>query len=308
MARRDLLVELRSFKSSLPPETTFSMYQAKNQDGSLNWSPIRELDQILQEPVLARTRVVETAACGVYKTFRLNGPATYYVRIAKNYSQSARLNGIFISRLPDSRLLAPPPYDEKQFFRGIFCEYQNILLHPVPENLQITKSEQEETVHAWDRVNQISWNPAELSRAHRWSMNAYRTLAHVSSQSTLIPAIRWNLKLWNQQERKQFEDTMLQCWFKNQEYFQGAYLSQEFFLDSPRVLPLKANDIELMKWMGLDWHKCFDGITPIEEEIKKLQERLEEVSLADRIRLQAEYDKKQEEKIRKAHEAMKSNL
>ena len=62
-----------------------------------------------------------------------------------------------------------------------------------------------------------------------------------------------------------------------------------------------------MKWMGLDWHKYFDGITPIEEEIQKLQERLEEVSPADRTRLQAEYGRKQEEKIRKAHEAMKSN-
>ena len=70
------------------------------------------------------------------------------------------------------------------------------------------------------------------------------------------------------------------------------WLKADYLLDSPRVLPLKANDIELMKWMGLDWHKYFDGITPIEEEIQKLQERLEEVSPADRTCLQAEYGKK----------------
>ena len=111
--------------------------------------------------------------------------------------------------------------------------------------------------------------------------------------------MRWKLRLWNQQERRQFEDTMLQCWLKLQDYFQGSYLTEEYFPGSPRVLSINDQEAQLIRYMGVDWRDCFDGITPKGDKIRQLKELLESVSPADRVRLEKEYYEKQDQKSQK---------
>ncbi|WPX41336.1 two-component regulator propeller domain-containing protein [Akkermansia sp. N21116] len=271
MARRDLLVEIRKYKSKMPDEISLECYRLEKEDGSCDHSLEQETDQILKEPVLARTRVKDISVNGVYKTFLLRGPGMYYVRIARNYSQSARINGVFISRLHNSGLL------RKYSKEDLFHEYQGIDLFPL-KKIQEFSQEEHELVNAWDTVNRISLNPLNLAKAHRWSIDAYRSQNKNSFPSQLSSLMRWSLKLWNERERELFDKTLLQSWYKLQEYNGGAFLTEEYFPQSPRVLPVTVKDLEVMNYLNLEWKDYFSNNLVDDTKIKALRERLESVT------------------------------
>ena len=245
LAKRDNLIEIRKFKSTYPDETSLNLFasQEKDKEGK---DPLEEETALIQkEPVLARARVKDTSGNGVYKTFVLDGPGVYYVRLARNGSQGVRLNGIFVSSI-----------DSKSLFRKtdeceLFQQYGGIVLSPTLDSKDLSQMEQD-LASSWDRANE-KISEEELSLAQEWSLEAYRHIKKTRSDSLLVPSMRWKLNLWHENEKNAFEESLLKSWYVFQESRKGPYITEEYFEESPRVLPVSVRDAEIMEYLKIDW-------------------------------------------------------
>ena len=248
LAKRDNLLEIRKFKSSYSDETSLNLFasETKDKDGK---DPLEEETAlILKEPVLARTRVKDISGGGVYKTFVLDSPGMYYVRLARNGSQGARLSGIFISKMYQEGLLGDSRKD------GLFEQYSGIILSPSTNGKDLSAQEKS-FVSLWDETNRMSTSPAMLSSSHEWSLDAYRNMKKNDSDSLIIPPMRWEQRLWNEEDKKQFEESLLKSWHAFQEKRKGPYITEEYSKESPRVLPISMRDVEIMEYLNMDWRE-----------------------------------------------------
>lgn len=297
LAKRDNFVEIRKFKSSYSKEMSLNLFSWKEKDKDSGDPLEKETALILKEPVLARTRIKDTSAGGVYKTFLVDGPGMYYVRIGRNGSQGARLNGIFISRMEKGRISDGIPED------GLFEEYGGIVLFPSVKK-EMLKGRDKDFVELWDMVNQRATTPRLLSMAYQWSLELYRKEKKEHENSNFNLLARWKLNLWNEQERDKFEKSLLQAWYAFQESKKGLYLTEEYFPESPCVLPISPRDAEIIDFLKIDWkaYVFMEGKTNL--PFADLRRRLDVVTDEE---LKSWKDKEREDFYTRVREQMKNS-
>jgi len=154
---------------------------------------------------LAKTRVLHHWA-GVYKTFALQGPATYYVRIGKNNSFNTMISAVFFDRLlgePTSLEKHPMPWLGGVRYRPSPLPDTNTyslsaLLHTANNSIASRVM-----LNSWARVYVLAYR--HLS--HRMTEDAKDTAA--------LDYLRWAVRDWTGRDRLQFRELIVkEAWEK----------------------------------------------------------------------------------------------
>jgi len=157
--------------------------------------------------VLAHSRV-EGFLGGVYKQFVVRGPATYRVKVAKNYSFNAICSAFLIDRL------AGPP---TQVDGMTLAWMGDIRYDPPPINrpagVPLHPSEA-----LWVQLDESRSQPGTSPLQRTGRVLAYRGLMSAGVGQTSLPRWRWELCLWDAQQRQEFWRTMQRGWTRMQEF------------------------------------------------------------------------------------------
>lgn len=288
-AMRDYLIEIRQFSSSLPESIIFKQSILDKDDQPNLRCREDEVATILKQPVIAKTRVKDFAGTGVYKTFLIQKKGTYYIRVSKNYSFNTILNGIFVDLVEQENGL---PYPRQQFD----LDYAGKpLLKGSIDSIQ--RLHFPEFMNAWKKVNKLVPNNQFLSTCEVEKLKLYRFAYANKLDGNLIDHLRWDIHLWSQKEKDQFEEDMLNIWYHKQDTIGGAYRSTKMFKHSPRTIPFTTREIQIMDMIDINWKQYlpdYPGVPdPSEEELRK---RLDTVNDKDFMRLK----EKQTQKILKS--------
>jgi sugar lactone lactonase YvrE len=243
---RDYLLEIRCYKSRLHKDVLFGNVSSRSvglPSEARSW----ELTNAIPETVLVRSRVRDFWG-GVYKTFVVQGPGDYYVRIARHGSFNAIVSGVFADKLPES-----VDDDKDQGFTTIL-NFGGVRYAP-PDVRKInlkTNPELVEPLRLWETTQGICTyqrGPETFARAQSL---AYRAALRQAPKE-LADNLRWHLRHWDAVDRRTFADAMTRAWSACQDRF-VCYRSAEFFQYSPNVVPFSIAKLWEMQNAGVDWH------------------------------------------------------
>lgn len=282
-AHRDYLVEVRKYFSKYPDNVTLT---PSYREGNDNYCRENETSEIVKSPVLVRTRVKSCSGSGVYKSFLVDQPGYYFIRIARNYSYTTLLNAIFISRLQEE--------DGKLSVRkDIAHEYAEKA--PSPPFVDVKEKEKEDIVlDCWNKLN-VSWVRSSLwlSKASEVTLDLYRLANANGSSPSIIANWRWFLRFWNRNDKKFFEEFMLSSWYNKQEKYGDFFKSSFFSNKSPRTVPFTPEELKIMRYQGIDWKQYLPDYqgTPI-PSAEKFRKQVSKMSPKDIRNLFEEYAKR----------------
>lgn len=231
---RDYLIELRRAPDDLRAEPV--PFETKGISGAEFakhftdlWKQREEILEPLEaQPPLAKSRVRDFWG-GVYKSFVIVGPATYWVKVARNYSFNTIVSSVMLDKISgpktywdDDRATfmgtvrdtppdpdAPPPIDP--FLLDKVLAGQNVA--PMPKTDEQKASER--IVAAARRL----WNAVEEKQGTReaalqgWALRfqALRAAQTADAPQVLGANWRWKLALWTPQDRSQWAQIMAQA-------------------------------------------------------------------------------------------------
>lgn len=176
-------------------------------------------------PVLARTRVRDFWG-GVYKSFQVEGPGDYYFIVRKNNSFNTVLQGIFIDKLNGPATdfegrrdvwLGEYPYEAPPEKQGALLENAALVaLSDAPALQYQVKT----AIDLWKAVDESAGTFTGARSAESGRIFAYRAVAQAFAQTpqasvageALLHNWRWQLPLWPQQDRTEFETAMKRGW------------------------------------------------------------------------------------------------
>ncbi len=278
---RDYLIEVRKPKVGIPLERLLLLRKRGDKRHSI-YDGVREneMGNAISSPVLARTRVKDFAGSGVYKTFVVEGPAIYYFRVCRNYSMNTILNGVFIERIDKSSPANKWASGGHFHFEGIYPKKPGIkdLDDPCASELLQMRDQCRFS-------NQAAMSCLENSQVH-----LYRKALHDQTQP-LVDAMRWNLNVWEPQDRLAFNELMRKSWDRKQEMV-PAYRSAKFMPNAPNVIPFSPDEVMAMDRLKIDWKQYLPGkdagavpsLTEIKsilvKEIERFQKEWAEKSIA----------------------------
>lgn len=242
-ADRDYLVEVRKYFSKYPDNVTLT---PSYREGNDNDCRENETSEIVKSPVLARTRVKSCSGSGVYKSFLVNKPGYYFIRIVRNYSYSALLNAIFISRLQEED-------GELSVRKDTAHEYARKA--PSPPFIDEDEKEKEDiALDCWNKLN-TPWVRSSLwlSKASEVTLDLYRLVNVNGDSPSVIANWRWFLRFWNKDDKRSFEEFMLSSWYNKQENYGDFFKSSFFSTKSPRTVPFTPKELKIMRYRGIDW-------------------------------------------------------
>ncbi len=241
-----------------------------------------KLSDSMNTAVLARTRVTDFNKNGVYKSFLLKNGSRYYFRIANNYSPLAMLNGIFINQLDSS---TGKPKSTNQLMRVAYG-----LLPPKP--FRISKKENKENiqlVNMWEKSTKPVFSKEFLSFSKKYQNSLYRNAKSNQKALPITSNWKWFLRFWDTSDHDTFAKFMEKCWSSKQDIYLNTR-SEEFFPYSPGVIPFSPKEIEIMKYMQIDW-KTYQPNSNIKPEINQmeLKEKISRMSNEDYKKLKNTY-------------------
>lgn len=243
-ALRDYLVEVRLCPAKLPHAVLFHNWSCASHNIPPD-SKYRNLAAALQSPVLARTRVSHFAGGGVYKTFVLQGPGHYYIRVCRNYSMNTILNGIFVNGLT----FDPLPYGTLMFGP----KYPN---PPDTKTIEVA-SVPKKPLALWTaaRAAFASRQSRLLYRVRPAMWLAYRSLAQEgSARHPLLAVWRWYLRHWLPEDRDGFDKLMRDNWDSKQEAH-WPFRSREWSQYGPGTIPFSVREVGEMEKRGINWRQ-----------------------------------------------------
>ena len=156
-------------------------------------------------PTLAKTRVRDFWG-GVYKSFLVNGSNCYLIHIKRNYSFNTLIAAVMIDQLKESS-----PRIVRQYL-PMMCDIfyappQWTCAGAGSEALLITESLWRSLNDAYDKENNY-----KIQKQGR--LYAYRIALAEKAQENLLDNWRWELCLWNENERWIFARRMERAWEK----------------------------------------------------------------------------------------------
>jgi len=232
---RDHLLELRSQSSPLPP------WPSPPQDGKITaesmtkdfgaYYAAREklIEKSLQTPPLAQTRVRDFWG-GVHKQFVVQGPANYWLHIAKNYSLNTIVSSVMFDEITPGKRWedaphlawmgqgtynppdpdAPEPIDPFLLDKILDGSY-----HPPGAPTEAQKQQQaivsaarelwNASDAAMDKVGGANWQ--WLAR-----LMAYRAASANGAPEKLLERWRWKMPLWTPADTQKWNESMVKAY------------------------------------------------------------------------------------------------
>lgn len=286
---RDYLVELRQWKSQFlspsnfwlrhpgryidngDPDDPFGAPDTKNEALFVKHfnGRVDELQFMHQPPVLARCRIKDFAGCGVHQSFVVTGPATFTLRILRNYSLNAIVNGVFASDLSGQSSSAPVFTQREPY------AHPDWLMH-VNQNLPST------AMRVWHYYIPSPGMPRNrMFQSKQAMLQAFRFLNNLAKNNTtpdpaslaLLRQWSFQTRMWDHDRRREFDEVCQQDW----NHMQDQYLerrSAEWRPHSPNVLPLSADELRLMETLKMNWRDYLPGSGKSTMTIAELKEHL----------------------------------
>lgn len=151
-------------------------------------------------PVLAQTRA-ENFWPGVYENFVVTGPSKYYIKIDKNFSINAMVQGIFIDRLD-----ATPSHRTPSGMAGLAYSPEAITVSQPgqPENPALSSSAR----RLWTRLDTLWEDSSSAGFQREYRILALRAATAAGAPQEQLTAWRWRLGLWTDNDWTKFQDFM----------------------------------------------------------------------------------------------------
>lgn len=288
---RDYLLELRQWKSRFLSPSNFNLkYQARyipNGDPDDPFGApdkehqnrfiehfngrVDELHLMHRPPVLARCRVSDFAGSGVYKSFLVTGPATFTLRILRNYSFNTIVNGVFVSDLTDksaSRTIftSQEPYSSPDWFMDM------------DETLPL------KAINLWHRYLPLPGMTRQQMLQSKYGMlQTFRYLYHMpesappfrEKKTTLLRQWSFQTRFWNTALREEFDEVCKRDWDRMQDQYLERR-SAEWRPHSPNVLPLNADELRLMEKLNINWRDYLPGSGRDTMSMEELKQHLKQ--------------------------------
>ena len=242
---RDYLIEIRRCESKLPDKVLFG--QRFPSDYGLPVDCLsKDLANVQPQSVLARARVKDFRG-GVYKSFAVQGPGPFYVRIARQGSHNAIVSAVLVDKLPE-------PVADATRDRRAKGRLGGVAYAPPPATLR-SSTNQPVLAAAWQlwQACASAENMQTGVAAQRVARClAYRTALDQHASSLLLACWRWPLHFWNDAERQRFWSTMMLAWDKSQDR-SVALRSAQFRPYSPNVVPFSNDELKEMARANVNW-------------------------------------------------------
>ncbi len=162
-----------------------------------------ELRRVDGLPTQARTRVTDFWG-GVYKQFALRGPATFYFKVRRNHSNGTTMAGVMLDAMPnpnDEATPAPAP-----------LSWMNGVTYAAPPIENATNARDPQLLAAaralWTELDEAVWKKGGQRFQRPLRLQALRAAVAAGASPSLIENWRWNLQLWNENERADWNETM----------------------------------------------------------------------------------------------------
>lgn len=278
-ARRDYLVEIKKYKPKTDPSLlrmSFELAQKFKQDEEVEkgGNYIKDLENMLKAPVLARCRVKDFISNGVYKTFSVKGPATYSVRICRNNSFNTIVSGVFLGQ--DICFREP---ESKEHINPVFLD-ENFGPPAIPVLVEGSLE--------WNLCKVMTMNVYDgsligsvISQRKSFLLNTYRFLnVKKNFDDALMTHVRRALHLWTQNDRENFDQQTEELWEKTQMKV-PACRSHTFCPHSIGTIPFSVAEVVSMDNLGIEWkqYRINSPIRPqlsVDDMKKKLQKYLDQ--------------------------------
>lgn len=264
---RDYIIEIRKFPADFQGKVAMGQMSPEEAHLPKDYL-IRELEKMVSLPVLARSRVKSFSGGGVYKTFILDGQGYYHVRIIRNYSFSATLNGLFLSSLDETN--SPFVADT----RNTCFWYGSDPPAPPTLNVEDLNKIPGEVLTCWGRSQDVEHlQLKDIVQSRSSGIHAYRHLLQQPGLENLKANWRWKLKLWNKQDKDLFIKHMDVAWRSLQDLY-PMYRSSKWASYAPtKTIPFSVQEVQKMHVLKIDWKQYLPD-APVKpersvEEMKK---------------------------------------
>jgi hypothetical protein len=184
---------------------------------------VKDYAAVVAGAPLAVARVVNFRG-GVYKSFVLCGPASYYVRINRNYSINAIVSSVMIDKL-----LGPANWTDTQalpWMGGMFYFPPDLSVLNAPDEHLLDKilvgqgqsavnkykttiadaAPGEKLIHSLDGLYD---SPNAYAEEESTRLLLYRTLVKADAQDVVLANVRWFSHVWTFADRASFESIMV---------------------------------------------------------------------------------------------------
>lgn len=270
---RDYIIEIRPMPPAFNPEVVTGR-QPLPKGGNAGQYLTDSLIEIAASPVQARSRVKAFAGGGIYKNFILNGKGCYYVRIIRNYSTGASLNGLFLSSLDETK----NALKNRNGSNRISTTYGGNIPAPAPLRTEDLKQLPANLLAHWAASQDMGNGnlPGIYSGRHR-GLVAYRHLAAMPGLEQLKANWRWRLKIWADGDEQEFARQVASAWDSLQDAF-PFYRSKEWsHYASGTTVPFSVDEVKKMKAKGIDWRQ-YRANSPVkpEKSVEEMKQWLKE--------------------------------
>lgn len=158
----------------------------------------QDIAKLYSLPVLARARVSQFSGSGVYQKFTAVEQGTYWFRINKNNSSSARLNGIFISKL------LPPLETDLEAIKKADNHFDKML--PLPPRLESEEIKGHLAFcELWNHVRKNAQSPLAQSTLRTGMLYQYRRLLRDEASKSLMERLAWDLGILTEKDYADFD-------------------------------------------------------------------------------------------------------
>ncbi len=191
------------------PEVTSLKKQVADARGQLmqgvaapnNDADLRRIDAL---PTLAHVRVTDFWG-GVYKQFALRGPATFYFKVRRNHSNGTTMAGVMLDALPDPKTPATAASSQPlPWMNGVAYDAPAIEDATNVANPQLLAAAR----NLWSQLDEAAWKKGGQGVQRSLRLQALRAAIAAGASPSLVANWRWNLQLWNDDERATWNETM----------------------------------------------------------------------------------------------------
>jgi hypothetical protein len=205
---RDYLIDVKPYREKSGEDAQ----QRRGLSPPAKSGPLEDLVAAEQEPSLARSRVQHFYS-GVYKQFAFQGPSSFLIKIAKNYSYNTICSGLFVDALGNgmaSTRQAGIREPSLMGLGGLNYAAPAYWLDPATQSRPLRTA-----ASLWEASSKAS-----LGRDALRSQRAYRLLAYRAAQAARLEGTpdalyehwRWKVPLWNPSDRQAFRSAMTLAW------------------------------------------------------------------------------------------------
>jgi hypothetical protein len=168
--------------------------------------------QVTMHQPLVRTRMRDFWG-GVHKQFVFKGIGSYFVKIDRNYSFNTILSAVMIEQV----------HGELNFLqiinknKGCMFMMEGVPYEPPPFPENINHETGKQIFHLWNLLNDKYDSTGSLKLMKQYRINAFIASNRIAEKEggelkQLSDSIKWRLNQWDDEQRKEYEETMLRGW------------------------------------------------------------------------------------------------